>query len=236
MMSNRAATLGSWYGLVAAAAQRTAFDAPDTGATQTLQFLADFDGPDFHSDLFAVDGRTGAIRRRRRTPPSSTGSRRRSAWRRPALRHGSMERPSRCHASVRRRSRSAILGPRATRPSPSDPLPIKRRAFRTRSGAATRARSLPSSPPTSSAGRTTRPRSASGRTSRSRAPRRSGSDSADPDARSRAREIRSRRALVRISPVRAPARGRRRTRRRSHAHPRRPDCRCRRLPEWRCGS
>ena len=63
MMSNRAATLGSWYGLIAAAAQRTAFDAPNTGTTQTLQFLADFNGPDFRSDLFAVDTRTKATRR-----------------------------------------------------------------------------------------------------------------------------------------------------------------------------
>jgi hypothetical protein len=63
VMSNRGATLGSWYGAVAAAAQRTAFDAPDTGATQTLQFLADFDGADFSSDLYIVDGATGAIRR-----------------------------------------------------------------------------------------------------------------------------------------------------------------------------
>ena len=63
MMSNRGATLGSWYGLVAAAAQRTGYDAPDTGSTQTLQFLADFDGPDFHSDLFAVDLHTRAVRR-----------------------------------------------------------------------------------------------------------------------------------------------------------------------------
>jgi WD40-like Beta Propeller Repeat len=63
MMSNRAATLGSWYGLIAAAAQRTGFDAPNTGSTQTLQFLADFNGPDFRSDLFAVDVRTKATRR-----------------------------------------------------------------------------------------------------------------------------------------------------------------------------
>jgi Tol biopolymer transport system component len=63
MMSNRAATVGSWYVAVAAAAQRTRFDAPNTGATQTLQFLADFNGPDFRSDLFAVDVGTGAIRR-----------------------------------------------------------------------------------------------------------------------------------------------------------------------------
>ncbi|MGC1814328.1 MAG: hypothetical protein WA696_09350 [Solirubrobacterales bacterium] len=63
MMSNRAATLGSWYGLIAAAAQRTAFDARNTGTTQTLQFLADFNGPDFRSDLFAVDTRTKATRR-----------------------------------------------------------------------------------------------------------------------------------------------------------------------------
>jgi hypothetical protein len=63
MMSNRGATLGSWYEEVASAAQRTAFDAPDTGATQTLQFLADFDGADFSSDLYIVDGATGAVRR-----------------------------------------------------------------------------------------------------------------------------------------------------------------------------
>jgi hypothetical protein len=62
-MSNRGSTVGSWYDLVAAAAQRTAFDAPDTGTTQTLQFLADFDGPDFRSDLYAVDVRTRAFRR-----------------------------------------------------------------------------------------------------------------------------------------------------------------------------
>ena len=63
MMSNRGDPVGSWYDLVAAAAQRTRFNAPDTGSTQTLQFLADFDGPDFRSDLYAVDLRTGAIRR-----------------------------------------------------------------------------------------------------------------------------------------------------------------------------
>ena len=63
MMSNRGATLDSWADEVATAAQRTAFDAPDTGATQTLQFLADFDGADFSSDLYIVDGATGAIRR-----------------------------------------------------------------------------------------------------------------------------------------------------------------------------
>ncbi len=49
MMSNRGATLDSWSDEVAAAAQRTAFDATDTGATQTLQFLADFEGADFSS-------------------------------------------------------------------------------------------------------------------------------------------------------------------------------------------
>lgn len=63
VMSNRGDPVGSWYDLVAAAAQRTRFDAPRTGPTQTLQFLADFDGPDFHSDLYAVDVRTGAVRR-----------------------------------------------------------------------------------------------------------------------------------------------------------------------------
>ena len=63
MMSNRGDPEGSWYDLVAAAAQRTGFNASETGPTQTLQFLADFDGPDFHSDLYAVDVRTRAIRR-----------------------------------------------------------------------------------------------------------------------------------------------------------------------------
>ena len=53
----------AWYGLIAAAAQRSGFDAPNTGTTQTLQFLADFNGPDFRSDLFAVDTRTKATRR-----------------------------------------------------------------------------------------------------------------------------------------------------------------------------
>jgi hypothetical protein len=42
---------------------RTGFDAPNTGSTQTLQFLSDFVGPDFNSDLYAVDVRTKAIRR-----------------------------------------------------------------------------------------------------------------------------------------------------------------------------
>lgn len=63
MMSNRGHTLRSWYDLVAAAAQHTAFDAPNTGTSQTLQFLSDFDGPDFSSDLYAVDLRTKAVRR-----------------------------------------------------------------------------------------------------------------------------------------------------------------------------
>ena len=63
MMSNRGSTVGSWYGAIAAAAQRTGFDAPDTGSTQTLQFLADFNGPDFRADLWAVDVATGAYRR-----------------------------------------------------------------------------------------------------------------------------------------------------------------------------
>lgn len=63
MMSNRGSTVGSWYGTIATAAQRTGFDAPDTGSTQTLQFLADFNGTDFRADLFAVDVATGAYRR-----------------------------------------------------------------------------------------------------------------------------------------------------------------------------
>lgn len=62
-MSNRGASNRSWYDLVATAAQRTGFDAPDTGSTGTLQFLADFLGPEFRADLYAVDVRTGAFRR-----------------------------------------------------------------------------------------------------------------------------------------------------------------------------
>jgi hypothetical protein len=63
MMSDRGSPQQSWYDLVVAAAQRTRFDAPDTGSTGTLQFLADFSGQDFHSDLYAVDVATGATRR-----------------------------------------------------------------------------------------------------------------------------------------------------------------------------
>ncbi len=63
MMSDRNDTQQSWYDLVVAAAMRTNFDAPDTGTSQTLQFLSDFTGPGgFHSDLYAVDVRTKAIR------------------------------------------------------------------------------------------------------------------------------------------------------------------------------
>jgi hypothetical protein len=62
-MSNRGSSLGSWYDLIASAAQHSAFDAPETGTSQTLQFLADFDGSDFHSDLWEVDLKTGAFRR-----------------------------------------------------------------------------------------------------------------------------------------------------------------------------
>lgn len=62
-MSNRGEEQRSWYHRVARAAQRTGFDAPLTGASQTLQFLADFDGPDFHSDLWEVDLQTGKLRR-----------------------------------------------------------------------------------------------------------------------------------------------------------------------------
>ena len=62
MMSNRSKPQNSWYDLIVSAAMRTGFDAPDTGSTQTLQFLSDFIGPDFNSDLYAVDVRTKAIR------------------------------------------------------------------------------------------------------------------------------------------------------------------------------
>jgi hypothetical protein len=62
MMSNRAAPQGSWYDLIVSAAMRTGYDALNTGTTQTLQFLSDFIGPDFYSNLYAVDVRTKAIR------------------------------------------------------------------------------------------------------------------------------------------------------------------------------
>jgi WD40-like Beta Propeller Repeat len=62
-MSNRDEEAGSWYHRVARAAQRSGFDAPVTGASQTLQFLADFYGSDFHSDLWMVDLQTGKLRR-----------------------------------------------------------------------------------------------------------------------------------------------------------------------------
>jgi hypothetical protein len=62
MMSNRSAPRTSWYDLIVAAAMRTGFDVPSTGSTQTLQFLSDFIGPDFNSDLFAVDVQSRAIR------------------------------------------------------------------------------------------------------------------------------------------------------------------------------
>jgi hypothetical protein len=63
MMSNRSKPQTSWYDLILSAAMRTGFDAPNTGSTQTLQFLSDFIGPDFNSDLYAVDVGTKAIRR-----------------------------------------------------------------------------------------------------------------------------------------------------------------------------
>ena len=63
MMSNRSGSQESWYNLIVAAALRTKFDAPNTGASQTMQFLSDFIGPGgFRSDLYAVDVNTKAIR------------------------------------------------------------------------------------------------------------------------------------------------------------------------------
>jgi Tol biopolymer transport system component len=62
VMSNRSKPQTSWYDLIVSAAMRTGFDAPNTGSTQTLQFLSDFVGPDFNSDLYAVDVQTKAIR------------------------------------------------------------------------------------------------------------------------------------------------------------------------------
>jgi hypothetical protein len=62
MMSNRSSR-ESWYNLIVAAARRTRFDAPETGSTQTMQFLSDFIGPgEFGSELYAVDVETRAIR------------------------------------------------------------------------------------------------------------------------------------------------------------------------------
>jgi hypothetical protein len=68
MMSNRSRPQNSWYDLIVAAAMRTDFDAPNTGSTQTLQFLSDFIGSDFNSDLYAVDVRTKATRQLTRFP------------------------------------------------------------------------------------------------------------------------------------------------------------------------
>ncbi len=71
MMSDRNDTQQSWYDLIVAAAMRTNFDAPDTGTSQTLQFLSDFTGRGgFHSDLYAVDVKSKAIRRLTNFGPS----------------------------------------------------------------------------------------------------------------------------------------------------------------------
>ena len=61
-MSNRNSPNGSWYDQVIAAAQRTAFNAPDPGSTGAVQFLADFTDPAFRSDLFMVDAATHDLR------------------------------------------------------------------------------------------------------------------------------------------------------------------------------
>ena len=63
-MSNRSHTTpDSWANLIVAAAQRTKYDPPETGSSQTLQFLADFIPPThFNSDLYAIDVKTKAIR------------------------------------------------------------------------------------------------------------------------------------------------------------------------------
>jgi hypothetical protein len=55
MMSNRADGPLSWARQVMSGAFVFPFDSGNTGATQTLQFLADFEGPDFTSDLYLVD-------------------------------------------------------------------------------------------------------------------------------------------------------------------------------------
>ena len=189
MMSNRAATLGSWYGLVAAAAQRSAFDAPNTGTTQTLQFLADFNGPDFRSDLFAVDTRTKATRRltfqnnvvpefywnhgytkilwslNGQNTASYTGHFK-------GVRHAQADGaeadptpPLRRPGGHGARRRPGPADPRS-RPHRQPPVPvatartIQRPPFRTPPRAATRPPSPSSSPPTSPSGRRTLPSSA----------------------------------------------------------------------------
>ncbi len=64
MMSNRANSPTSWTKEVMSGAQNTGFDDFNTGSTQTLQFLADFLGSDFSSDLYIVDGSNlGNVRR-----------------------------------------------------------------------------------------------------------------------------------------------------------------------------
>ena len=55
MMSNRADSPTSWTKEVMSGAQNSGFDDFNTGSTQTLQFLADFLGSDFTSDLYIVD-------------------------------------------------------------------------------------------------------------------------------------------------------------------------------------
>ena len=170
MMSNRAATLGSWYTAVASAAQRTRFDAPDTGSTQTLQFLADFNGPDFRADLFAVDVRTRAIRRLTyinrvipefywnddytkiiwglggdRTALSYVGRFRgitRAQRRVPRVTPLALRASrSRCRELGLRRSRFAIRGRPTTSPSPFHPRATRRQPSHTPSRAPTRPRS-----------------------------------------------------------------------------------------------
>jgi len=58
LMSNRADASTTWTKEVMTAAQNPFFQFDDlnTGATQTVQFLADFEGNDFTSDLYMVEG------------------------------------------------------------------------------------------------------------------------------------------------------------------------------------
>jgi hypothetical protein len=61
MMTNRQDSPTSWTKEVMSAGQTTKFDDANTGATQTLQFLADFLGKnDFTAELWIVDGPTGS--------------------------------------------------------------------------------------------------------------------------------------------------------------------------------
>jgi hypothetical protein len=76
MMSNRQDAPTTWTREVMSGAQNSGFDDLNTGATQTVQFLADFEGPDFTSDLYLVDENSASKSIQRLTffndPPGAT--------------------------------------------------------------------------------------------------------------------------------------------------------------------